>query len=128
MFRYAALRAVRFLHDYRSDVVTRKQLIEGLCALLEQEDISDLAIEDLRKWQVWDKADKVLAVVKTDAYKTPIVKRAILRYCLQCKGSKAAEAFVAERKKADVKAVEEAEELLKLEQETTKPAVIKAGK
>ena len=54
-------------------------------------------------------------------FEGPIVKRAILRYCLQAKNSKAADAFVAARKVADLKAVEEAEELLKLEQETIKP-------
>jgi len=122
MFRYAALRAVRFLHDYRSDVVTKKDLVAGLGILLAQDDIADLAIEDMRKWQAWDQADKVLAVAKTDAIKQPIVRRAILRYALQCKGNKAAEAYVAERRKEDAKAVEEAEELLKLEQEyATKP-------
>ncbi len=118
MVRYAALRALRFLHDYRSDVVAKKDLIEGLCVMLDQEDISDLAIEDLRKWGCWDKADRVLGIAKTEAYKQPIVRRAILRYALQAKGSKAAAAFVAERRKADAKAVEEAEELLKLEQES----------
>jgi hypothetical protein len=121
MFRYAALRAVRFLHDYRTDVVSRKNLVEGLVILLEQDDIADLAIEDLRKWKEWDTADRVLAVAKTDAYKQPIVKRAVLRYALQCKGNKAAEAFVEARRKADAKAVEEAEELLKLENDSTKP-------
>jgi len=116
-FRYAALRSVRFLHDYRDDVVGKKQLVEAVCQLLDQEDIADLAIEDLRKWQSWTLADKVLGVTKTDAYKQPIVKRAVLRYCLQCKDSTTASAYVAARRKADPKAVEEAEELLKLEQE-----------
>jgi len=122
MVRYAALRAVRFLHDYRTDLATKGQLVTGLCILLEQDDIADLAIEDLRKWECCDQADKVLAVVKTTAYKQPIVRRAILRYCLQCPGNAAAQAYVAERRKADPKAVEEAEELLKLEQDASKPA------
>jgi len=126
MVRYAALRAVRFLHDYRQDVATKEQLVEGLCVLLNQDDIADLAIEDLRKWQCCDQADKVLAVVKTTAYKQPIVRRAILRYCLQCQGNAAANAYVAERRKADPKAVEEAEELLKLEQDASKPTPPKA--
>jgi len=122
MFRYAALRAVRFLHDYRSEVIGKKQLVEGLCSMLSQDDIADLPVEDLRKWQAWDQADKVLAVAKSSAAKAPIVRRAILRYCLQCKGNATAEAYVNARRKEDPKAVEEAEELLKLEQDTTKPA------
>jgi hypothetical protein len=119
MVRYAALRALRFLHDYRSDVVTKKDLVDGVCVMLIQEDISDLAIEDLRKWQCWDKTEQVLAVTKTEASKQPIVRRAILRFCLQAKASsKAAAEYVEARRKADPKAVEEAEELLKLEQDT----------
>jgi hypothetical protein len=121
MFRYAALRAVRFLHDFRTDVVVKKDLVAGVCLLLKQEDIADLAIEDLRKWAAWDVADKVLAVVGTDGYKLPIVKRAILRYCLQCKDNLKAKGYVEARRKADAEAVKEAEELLKLEQETTTP-------
>jgi hypothetical protein len=114
LFRYAALKAVRFLHDYR-DEVSKSELETAVCTLLDQEDVADLAIEDLRKWQCWDKANKVLAVTKTDLYKVPIIKRSILRYSLQCKGSKDAEAFVAAFRKADAEAVSQAEELLKLE-------------
>jgi len=122
MFRYSALRALRFLHDFRTDVVKKKDLVAGLCVLLDQEDIADLAIEDLRKWQVWSHTDKVLAVCKTEAYKLPIVKRAVLRYCLDCQGYPAAAVHVAERRKADPEAVTDAEELLKLEKETLIPS------
>jgi hypothetical protein len=119
--RFAALRAARFLVDFRSDATTKKQYIDGVCILLEQGDIADLAIEDLRKWKAWDRADKVLAVTKTDAYEPAIVKRAILRYCLQCKDNKAAEKYVADSRKEDAEAVDEALELLQLEADAAKP-------
>jgi hypothetical protein len=121
LFRYAALRAVRFLHEFRSDLISKKELVEGICVLLDQEDMADLAIEDLRKWKCWDKVDRVLAVCKTEAYKQPIVRRAILRYCLSCPGKPAA-AHVAEQRKENAEAVSEAEELLKLDQEKPAPA------
>jgi len=121
MERYAALRAVRFLREYRTDIVKEKELLDGMCKLLSQDDISDLAVEDLRRWQAWDRADKVLAVVKESPYKQPIVRRSILRYCLQCKGVAAADAYVAEKRKADPEAVQEAEELLKLEADIPAP-------
>jgi hypothetical protein len=124
LFRYAALKAVRFLRDYRTEV-PKAELESAVCNLLTQEDVADLAIEDLRKWQCWDKADKVLAVTKTNLYKVPIVKRSILRYCLQCQDNKAADAFVTAFRKADPEAVSQAEELLKLElsvQPKKKPA------
>ena len=119
-FRYAVLRGVRFLHDYRSDVVSKKQIVDGLCMLLNQKDIADLAIEDLRRWQHWEVADKILASEKTDVYDQPIVKRSLLRYALQCKGSAAATAYVAARRKADKEAVEDAQELLDLETASAK--------
>jgi hypothetical protein len=121
LFRYAALRAVRFLHDYRPDLVAKKDLVDAVCVLLKQDDMADLGIEDLRKWACWDKAAQVLAVRKTDAYKQPIVRRALLRYCLACEGNAAAKAYVAQCRKADPEEVEEAEELLELEREKAKP-------
>ena len=121
-YRYTALQAVRFLYDYRNDVVSKKEIIDGLLPLLPQKEIADLAIEQLRQWQRWEMADKVMGVQKTPAYAQPIVQRSLLRYALQCKGSDAATAFVAARKKADPEAVADAQELLDLEAAAKKPA------
>jgi hypothetical protein len=109
------LRALRFLHDYRPDVVAKKELLDGVCVLLEQDDMADLAIEDLRRWQAWDRADSVLAVAGTAAGTERIVKRAILRYCIECKGNAKARALVAEARKGDPEAVKEIEEKLERE-------------
>lgn len=121
MIRYAALRAVRFLWDSRPDLVSKKDLKEGFGCLLEQSDIADLAIDDLRKRQCWDLTDAVLGLRNTKAYEIPIVRRAILRFALGCqdskaKGSAAARAYVDEQRKKDAQMVADAEELLKLEQ------------
>ena len=121
-FRYAVLRGVRFLYDYRADILTKKQIVDGMCMLLNQKDIADLAIEDLRRWQRWEVADKILAIEKTDVYEQPIVKRSMLRYALQCKGNAAATAYVAARRKADKESVEDAQELLDLETASAKKA------
>jgi hypothetical protein len=122
MFRYAGLRAVRFLHDFRTDVIAKKDLHKAACILLAQDDICDMAIDDLRKWGCWDVADQVMGIRKTEAAKLPIVRRALLRYALRCKGSADATAYVAERRKADPEGVKEAEELLKLDEESSAPA------
>src|SRR5206468_200262 len=104
------------LRDYRSDVVGKAELELSVCALLAQEDIADMGIESLRKWKCWDKIDQVMGVRKTDAYKLPIVKRAILRYCLQYQGkSKTAAAYVTEQTRIDAETVTEAREVLELE-------------
>ncbi len=116
LFRYAALRAIRFFFEFTPDLFPRKKLVEAIVLLLDQEDISDLAIEDLRKWKVWDEADKVLGLQEKDAYKKiPIVRRAVLRYALSCKGIMAADEFVKKQRLADAQGVSDAEELLKLE-------------
>ncbi len=117
MVRYAALRAVRFLWDSRPDLIKKKELKEAMGVLLEQSDIADLAIDDLRKRQCWDMAERVLGLRTSKSYEIPIVRRAILRFALGCKDkSKAAAAYVDEQRKKDAQMVADAEELLKLEQ------------
>lgn len=121
LVRYAALRAIRFFWDYRPDLVSKADSAAAAAILLDQNDISDLAIEDLRKWERWELADRILGLQKTAAFEVPIVRRAILRYALAAaKASPAAAAYVAEQRKKDAQAVADAEELLKLEQ--PKPA------
>src|SRR5262249_52612378 len=44
MFRYAALRTVRFFWDQRPDVVDKKKLVEGVCSLFDDGSHADLAI------------------------------------------------------------------------------------
>ena len=126
LMRYAALRTVRFLWEYRPDLVAKKELAMGVAQLLSQDDIADLAVEDLRKWGVWEKTDQVLGLQKSEAYKTPIVRRSVLRFALSCPNNKAAAAYVAEQRKADPASVRDAEELLKLEQSAA-PATPPAG-
>jgi hypothetical protein len=115
--RYAALRALRYLRANHANLASKRKAADAVCLLLGQEDFVDIAIEQLRKWGCWDRADRVLGVRKTAGYKLPIVRRAVLRYCLQCQGNAAAAAYIAElRNKEDGDMIEEAEELLKLEQ------------
>jgi hypothetical protein len=121
LLRYAALRAARFLWEFRPDLIDRKELAQGVAQLLDQSDIADLAIEDLRKWQAWDMTDRILNLRGKAPYEVPIVRRSILRFALSNKDSKAAASYVAEQRKKDPDAVADAEELLKLEQAQPAP-------
>jgi hypothetical protein len=114
MLRYAALRAVRFFWDSRPDLLDKKDLIQGVCALLEQSDIADLAIEDLRKWGRWEVCDRVLELQSKKSHDVPIIRRSILRFALSCPDQKAT-AFVEQTRKRDPEMVKDTEELLKLE-------------
>jgi hypothetical protein len=91
--------------------------------LLDQPDVADLAIEDLRKWQVWDLADRILALKDKEPHNIPIIKRSILRYALECP-KESAKAFVDARRKADPDAVQSSEELLKLEKMPPSPPAV----
>jgi hypothetical protein len=114
MLRYAALRAVRFFWDSRPDLLKKTELIKGASDLLNQSDIADLAIEDLRKWGCWDCCAEVLGLQAKETHNIPIIRRAILRYALSCPDKKAAE-YVQQCRKRDAEMVKDAEELLKLE-------------
>jgi hypothetical protein len=114
MLRYAALRAVRFFWDSRPDVVDKTKLVQGICQLLDQSDIADLAIEDLRKWGRWEVCDRILDLQNKKSHDIPIIRRSILRFALSCPGNKAI-AFVEQCRKRDPEMVKDTEELLKLE-------------
>src|SRR5438132_13607095 len=114
MLRYAALRAARFFWDSRPDIIPQKELVAGVQLLLDQSDIADLAIEDLRKWNRWEMCDKVLELQDKKSHDVPIIRRAILRYALSCPKQEAA-AYVNQCRKRDPEMVKDTEELLKLE-------------
>ncbi|HEY8505281.1 MAG TPA: hypothetical protein VIL46_11910 [Gemmataceae bacterium] len=116
LVRYAGLRAVRFFHDYRPDVVPEEKLVEAVTLLLEQSDIADLPIDDLRKWKRWETADKVFALYDRESHQVPIVKRAVLRFALSCPESNKKAAELVKRARAeDPERVRDIEELLELE-------------
>ncbi|HEY1378876.1 MAG TPA: hypothetical protein VGF55_18895 [Gemmataceae bacterium] len=125
--RYAALRAARFFHEFRPDLVPPADLTGAVVALLDQKDIADLAIEDLRKWGCWEVADKVLGLYGKESHNVPIIRRAILRYALTCPASASpkAAAFVAERRKDSAKLLDEVQEILNLE--SPRPAATAAA-
>lgn len=123
LVRYAALRAARFFWTYRPDLISHKELAEGIAPLLNQRDIADLAIDDLRKWKYWDMTDRVIGLQSDPVYKTNVVRRSILRFALCDKSNAAANRYIEEQRKKDPEQVRDAEELLKLEE-----PVVPAGK
>jgi hypothetical protein len=118
MERYKALRSVRYFFEHRPDVIPRKQAVEAVCLLLGQDDICDLAIEDLRRWQRWERAAEVVALKDLPTHQAPIVRRALIRYALSCPAEQEqAGALIGEMRAKSPKLVDEAEELLKLEKD-----------
>jgi hypothetical protein len=125
LLRYAALRTIRFFWENETDVMAnkkldKKDLVQGLCLTLNQSDIGDFAIEDLRKWQRWETTEQVLKLFDQKSHDLAAMKRAILRFALTAAQHKhpaqeKAKAFVGRMRRMDAEWVSDTEELLKLE-------------
>jgi hypothetical protein len=116
--RYAGLRTIRNFWETRPDVVPKKDIIGGLYLLLDQSDVADFAIEDLRKWKVWEATDKVLQLAKKESHNVAVIRRAILRFALSAPKNPKVAAYIQAERKRDKEYVNDVEELLKLETET----------
>jgi hypothetical protein len=112
--RYAALRTVRFFSDQGPDVFAKKDLSGTAALALKHFDMADLAIEDLRRWQCWDVCGKVLPLFNDKNYDLTVIRRAILRYALQCPSAEA-QAFVKQQRQRDAEWVRDVEEILNLD-------------
>src|SRR5262249_9655647 len=125
MFRYACLRTVRFLWDQRPDLMAQKEVVGGMALVLDQPDMADFGIEDLRRWHRWEMTDQVLGLFDLKTHSVPVVKRAVLRFALASPESKARD-FVESQRKRDPDWVRDTEELLKLETDSQASAPIKS--
>jgi hypothetical protein len=128
--RCAALQTVRFLGEKATDVMenkklAKKDLVQGLCLLLHQGDIDDLAVECLRQWQRWETTEQVLELFdKKTRDLSAITRRAILRFAMTAEKYKhpaqaKAKAFVQRMRRLDPDWVKDTAELLELEKEPT---------
>jgi hypothetical protein len=111
--RYAALRALAFYQGWRPKE-SRADVLAGVELLLPQADIADIAVEDLRRWQMWDLTPQVLALYGKKGHDAPITRRAILRYALCCPRPEAS-AFVSQRRRAEPELIKDVEETIQLE-------------
>ncbi len=93
---------------------SKQQILLCVAALVEQGDLADLAIEDLRRWHWWDLTRLIVAQYGKATHAAPIVRRAMVRYALCCPDAEAAE-FVKARRLADPKLVQTVEESLEFE-------------
>jgi hypothetical protein len=111
--RFAVLRTLRFFHGWKP-AETRKDVLRGLGAAVAQGDIADLAVEDLRRWQMWDLTREILAQYGKPSHATPIVRRAIVRYALCCPDADARR-FIDGLRNANADLVKDVEESLQFE-------------
>jgi hypothetical protein len=118
LVRYAALRCLRFLWEYREDTLKKPEIVATIQPLLEQPDIVDLAIEDLRKWEQWDLAPKVIGLFDKPTHEASIIQRSIIKYALSAPMNNSSCGDFVSKLRADEKQAErvrDLEQLLELE-------------
>jgi hypothetical protein len=112
--RYTAFRTIRYLDTTRPGVIAKKDILDSLKSLLPQADFADFPIEYLRQQRYWDLTAQVFALHNLPSHQIPVIRRAIVRYALQCPGEPSRR-FVVDLRRQDPGLVKDMEELLKLE-------------
>ena len=128
LVRYASLRCLRFFWEYRGEIVPKKVLIASLQPLIDQPDIADLAIEDLRKWEQWGLAEKLVELFGQPSHDVAIVQRSIIKFALSAPTSDKVCADFLKKLRTDPKQAErvnDLEQLLELEKPRVEPAAKK---
>lgn len=113
--RFAVARTLRFYHNWRP-AESRPQVLRGLEVMLPDGEVADLAVEDLRRWKMWELTPKVLAQYGKPTHASPIARRAIARYALSCPLPEARR-FVEDLRRRDPGLVRDLEEGLAAEKQ-----------
>jgi hypothetical protein len=111
--RLEAARTLRFFHGWQPRE-SRDNLLRCLSVMLAQSDLADLAVEDLRLWQMWDLTREVLVLYGKKGYDAPLMQQAILRYALACNDA-SCRTFLDQRRRVEPDAVREVEDQLRLD-------------
>jgi hypothetical protein len=103
---YAAIMAIRF-HGTEGGVIARSALIESLHFILDRDELADLVIPDLARWQDWSQVDKLKELFLNADADNNWVRVPVINYMRACPNPDAAEAME-ELKKADPDSVRRA--------------------
>lgn len=106
--RIAATRTLKFYQGWKP-VESRPELVRCLGIVLDDPETVDLAIEDMRRWEIWDHAARVLALYHSKEQASPILRRGIIRYALCCPREEARKLVEAVRR-TDPEMVQDLEE------------------
>lgn len=111
--RYGAICAMRFCYTWRPKEF-QAEAIKTQQIIVADGELADFAVEDLRRWKLWDATDLVLSQYGKKTHNSPIVRRAIVRYALCCPLAPAKE-FVARVRVMDRELVEDVADGLQYE-------------
>lgn len=126
--RWAVLETLRFFQSFRAPAPTgtrerlqespglrrdhRAELLRCYSRFIEQGDLADQAVEDLRRWGWWELTGQILRQFDRPTHQAPIVRRAIVRYAL-CAPGPQAQRWVQELRQREPELVRSVEELLR---------------
>lgn len=113
-FRYSVFRTAKFLWNDRPDVVPKESLVKSLGGLVQVRDMSDFAIDELRRWKQWQYTQPILDLWGQKGFELNVIRRAITRFAMRSP-EPAAQTFLADLRKRDPEWVQDVEDLLKLE-------------
>lgn len=113
--RYGAARVLSLYQNWQPKK-SRPQIVRAASVMVDDGAIADLAINDLRRWKIWDLTGKILAHYGQKSHASPVTQRAILRYALCCP-SPAAKRFVAQIRQTDPELIQEIAKSLALEKQ-----------
>jgi hypothetical protein len=112
--RLAVARTLRFYHGWQPKE-SLANVLKGLEAMIAQGELADVAVEDLRRFQLWDLTREVLSLYGKPGYNAPLMQRAIVRYALSAPENATTRGFLAERRRTEPDLVKEVEESLEFE-------------
>ncbi len=114
LIRLAAARTLSYFHGAQPKE-SRDNVLKCLDAMIAQGELADIAIEDMRRWDIRDRSRDILGLYGKKGFDAPLMKRTIVRYALCCKDDAGAAAFVKARRQEDQELVKGVEEELQFE-------------
>ena len=103
---FAVTMALRF-HGEQASVIPRKRIIEAMRFVLDREDLADLVITDLARWNDWGSMDRLAKLFYDVDEETFFIRMAVVKYMRVCP-LPGAKIHLAKFAKVDPKVVERA--------------------
>ena len=86
---YAGMQALRFLWTYAPERIGPERLRAAMRILLERDDLADLVITDLARWEDWESLPTIAGLWGQSGYEAAEICRAIVGYLCVCPADEA---------------------------------------
>jgi len=81
---FAVVQALQFVWAYEPDLIQKQRLRSALYPMLEREDLREIAVRDLARWQDWEAVPLLSEVYEDCRADDPRTTRAIVGFLLVC--------------------------------------------